>query len=566
VLEHPGSGLQPGRALVQPRAQVPAKQQIDSLPSRPGGEATLRGLQKWREFSSLLANSLSTESLLKQFLLQLRELTGVNRAAIFLRQPVTLLGNARAVGSGRILRSACAIGLSSGVLDSLELSLETGIGGYVFNHGRILWRDSSDAQNDAEVEREFSLLGVQVVVPILDRQTLVGLAAFDGRITGEPLSNEELEIIFHVLEQVGLGIRNVWFHDQLAANQKMLTDMLQQFSSGCLVVGRDLNILHCNDTARRFLLGIRRDSELQFSDLPVVLGSKIYQVLKSGAALAPFRFQPAEASKAVYQISVVPLQSHPSALPDSALMVIEDRTQSEQLHQLELEATNLRLIKSMADRLAHEIGNALVPLSTHQQLISDQYLDPDFRASLDVALAEGVKRISRLVNQMRFLSRDNVAVEESFPLGPLVEEAFREAQSHQAVKSALMKYDDSNQPPIVSGDRAALKHAFVEVFLNALQANPADAKIAVRLKADQAAPGKGKRWTEVEVQDNGSGFSSDALTKVPSPFYTTRTVGLGLGLTVTRKIIETHRGRLEIVNPPNSRHGLVRIFLPQSAN
>jgi nitrogen fixation/metabolism regulation signal transduction histidine kinase len=106
----------------------------------------------------------------------------------------------------------------------------------------------------------------------------------------------------------------------------------------------------------------------------------------------------------------------------------------------------------------------------------------------------------------------------------------------------------------------------VEVFLNALQANPADARIAVRWKADPVASGKGKRWTQVEVQDNGSGFSNEALNKVPSPFFTTRTVGLGLGLTVTRKIIETHRGRLEIVKPSSSQHGLVRIFLPQSAN
>lgn len=562
VLEQP-SALPAVRPPSTLRASVPAKG--GELAVRPGSEATLRALQKWREFSSLLSNSLSAESLLKQFLLQLRELTGVNRAALFLRQPVMLMGNARAVGSGRFLRSACALGLSSGVLDNLELSLETGIGGHLFHQGRILWRDSDEARADSEIEREFSLLGVQVVVPILDRQNLIGLAAFDGRITGEPLSNEELEIIFHVLEEVGLAIRNVWFHDQLVANQQMLTDMLRQFSSGCVVVGRDLNILHCNDTARRFLLGSRREAELQFSDLPVVLGSKAYQVLKSGAALSPFRFQPADNSKAVYQVSMVPLQSRPGGLPDSALMVIEDRTQTEQLQQLEVETNNLRLIKSMADRLAHEIGNALVPVSTHQQLIADQYLDPDFRASLDVALSDGVKRISRLVSQMRFLARDSIVSEESFPLGLLVEEAFREAQVHQPVKSALLKYDDSAQPPIVSGDRAALKHALVEVFLNALQANPKDARIAVRLKSDQGFNSRGRRWAQVEVQDNGAGFSPEALTKGPSPFYTTRTVGLGLGLTVTRKILETHHGKLEIVNPPDGLHGVVRIFLPQSA-
>jgi signal transduction histidine kinase len=532
--------------------------------SRPGSDATLRALQRWREFSGLLSNSLSAESLLKQFLLQLREITGVNRAAIFLRQPTTGVASGTSEG-GRFLRSASAIGLSTGVLDSLVLSLEAGVGGYLFHHGCILWRDSSEAQGDSEIEREFSLLGAQVVVPILDRQTLMGLAAFDGRITGEPMSREELEIIFHVLEEIGLAVRNIWFHDQLAANQQMLSDILRQFSSGCVVVGRDLNILHCNDTARRFLLGSKREADMQFSDLPVVLGSKVYQVLKSGAALAPFRFQPADASKAVYQVSIVPLQSRPAVAPDSALLVIEDRTQVEQLHQLELETGNLRLIKSMADRLAHEIGNALVPVSTHQQLLEDQYLDPDFRASLDIALSEGVKRISRLVNQMRFLARDSIGSENSFPLGPLVEEAFHEAQTHQPVKSALLKFDDANKSSVVSGDRAALKHAFVEVFLNALQANPSDARIAVRLKAAPGFNGHGKRWAQVEVEDSGSGFSPEALSRVPSPFFTTRTVGLGLGLTVTRKIIETHHGKLEIVKPTEAAHGVVRILLPQSA-
>src|SRR6185503_7449144 len=149
---------------------------------------------------------------------------------------------------------------------------------------------------------------------------------------------------------------------------------------------------------------------------------------------------------------------------------------------------------------------------------------------------------------------------------PLVEEAFREAQSQQPVKSALLKFDDGNKSSVVSGDRAALKHAFVEIFLNALQANPSEATIAVRLKPAPGFNGQGKRWAQVEVEDNGSGFTPEALSRVPSPFFTTRTVGLGLGLTVTRKIIETHHGKLEIVKPTETDHGVVRILLPQSAS
>jgi len=65
------------------------------------------------------------------------------------------------------------------------------------------------------------------------------------------------------------------------------------------------------------------------------------------------------------------------------------------------------------------------------------------------------------------------------------------------------------------------------------------------------------------VQDNGAGFTAEAAGKAPAPFYTTRNVGLGLGLTVSQKIIETHHGRLEIVKPQKTgQHGIVRVSLP----
>jgi C4-dicarboxylate-specific signal transduction histidine kinase len=67
------------------------------------------------------------------------------------------------------------------------------------------------------------------------------------------------------------------------------------------------------------------------------------------------------------------------------------------------------------------------------------------------------------------------------------------------------------------------------------------------------------------VRDNGAGFEPEAAQKAFAPFYTTRNVGLGLGLTVSRKIIETHHGRLEIVSPKTGEAGVVRIRLPLDA-
>jgi signal transduction histidine kinase len=514
-----------------------------------------------RDFSSIMTHTLDAEAMLKQFLQFLRDILSINRAAIFLNRPSAPLTEALSPEDARRLRAAAAIGLSSGLLQHFELSLDSGIGAQVHKLGRILRRDSDEARMDAEVQKEFDLLGAQVAVPIPDRETIIGVALFDGRVTGEPLVNVELEMIFHLLEQVGLALRNIWLHDQLAGNHEMMTDVLRELSSACIVFGRDLKVLHANKAARRhFGRKNERTGGLEFSDLPQMLGAKIYQVLKTGAALEPFRYEPENAPGTVYSVSVVPFQRGKVALPSSVLLTADDLSQSEQLRRLEVEAANLRLVRTMADRLAHEIGNAMVPLSTHQQLLVEKFADAEFRESLDHALAGGVKRVSRLLNQMRFLARDGQVQPEVFGLEKLIEEAYEDARQQQPIPGAQLKFENHAKPLVVSGDRAALKHALSEIMLNALQANPKSPQIGVKLHSES---GGGDFAVTIEVQDNGSGFSAEVARKVLAPFYTTRNVGLGLGLAVSQKIIETHHGKLEIVPSPS---GLVRVSLPAEAS
>ena len=511
-------------------------------------------------FSSILTHSLDAEAMLKQFLLFLRETLSVNRAAIFLNRPLPLTETPLPEDSRR-LRAVAAIGLSPDLLEHLGLSLDSGIGGQLSRLGRILRRDSDEARADAETQKEFELLGAQVAVPIPDREAIAGVAVFDVRITGEPLVNVELELIFHLLEQVGLALCNIELHDRLTGNHEMMTDVLRELSSACIVVGRDLKVLHANKAARRhFGQKNKRTGELEFSDLPQVLGAKIYQVLKTGAAMGPSRYEPENSPDTVYSVSVVPFQHGNSTVPVSALLTADDLTQTEQLRRLEVEAANLRLIKSMADRLAHEIGNALVPLATHQQLLAEKYKDKEFRESLDQALADGVKRVTRLINQMRFLAREGHIEQETFVVGKLIEEAYQEARKHQSADAGKLQFENGGKPVVITGDRAALKHALAEIMLNALQANPKEPKIGVTLHTD--ANRDGVPDVQIEVQDNGSGFTAEAARKAPAPFFTTRNVGLGLGLTVSRKIIETHHGKLEIVPPQAGQPGVVRVSLP----
>jgi nitrogen-specific signal transduction histidine kinase/DNA-binding response OmpR family regulator len=526
-------------------------------------QAHFNALEALRKFSGILTHSLKPQALLREFLLLLREVIGVNRAVIFLRHPASVFGSPAPEQEDRWLRSACAIGLEQAFLEHFALNLKTGVGAALRQHGRILKSSSAEAQGNREIAREFHLVGGTVAIPILDRETLLGVAVLDDRLTGDPYENEELSLLFHMLEEVGLAIRNSWLHDQLQTSHAMLTDILSNLGTACVVIGNNLAVLHSNASARRILLAENPDkAHLEFSDLPQELGSKVFTVMKTNISVPSFKYQFVALPEQNYFVAISPFQTQKAASADAALLIIENITSIERAKRLEVEASNLRLITTMAEHLAHEIGNSVVPLSTHQQLLESGMNDEEFRASLAQALGAGVKRITRLANQMMFLSRGKTDFGDQIRVNELIDEAFREAYVYQNGKVPDFGIAHGTEKLTVAGDHKALRHAFSEVLLNALQATPGESKkIVVSVNSIGA---NGHRGVNVEIRDGGAGFSAEAAERAPEPFFSTRNVGLGLGLTVTRKIIEDHKGRVEIGQPTAKGSGMVRITLPLS--
>jgi len=89
----------------------------------------------------------------------------------------------------------------------------------------------------------------------------------------------------------------------------MMAGILRDLSSACVVISRDLNILHANKTARKILQPGQPVRRTRFNDLPQVLGSRIYQVLKTGSAISNFRYEPPDSPGTVYHVTIAPFQS-----------------------------------------------------------------------------------------------------------------------------------------------------------------------------------------------------------------------------------------------------------------
>ncbi|MGH8017185.1 MAG: sensor histidine kinase, partial [Opitutaceae bacterium] len=238
-----------------------------------------------------------------------------------------------------------------------------------------------------------------------------------------------------------------------------------------------------------------------------------------------------------------------------AMLVMEDFTQIESAKRFEIEASKAKLISLIAKRFAHEIRNSLVPLATHEQLLESEYQNDDFRRSLKTALSRETTRIQRFTEQMLFLAQPPRTANETANLRDLVESCFHNVCGAVAPAGRLELTCDSDLP-LVRCHRSALEHALQEIITNALQANTVEAVVTTHI-----GPANGA-MLRITVRDSGPGFTTESAASATEPFFTTRNTGVGLGLTVARKIIEDHHGKLFIHVRADSADHDVEIQLP----
>jgi PAS domain-containing protein len=293
-----------------------------------------------RNFSSILTHSLNAEGMLRQFLLQLRDIVSLNRAAIFLRPNYSPFQGPPTPEESRRLRTAerhrawrrdCWSTLNFRWIRALAGN-SSGWGGScagaVTKCARI-WKR----------KRNLKCSGRRWPCPIFDRDSLLGVAVFDGRITGRTADQCGTGTDFPSARTSGAGGAQHLVARPIDRQSRDDGGVLRELNSACVVVSRDLKILHANKMARKYFnQTARMNGEMEFTDLPQALGAKIYQVLRSGSAIAPFKYEPEGAPGTIYTVTVAPFHKAGCGRPTSALLVLDDQTQSEQLRKLEVEA------------------------------------------------------------------------------------------------------------------------------------------------------------------------------------------------------------------------------------
>ncbi len=235
----------------------------------------------------------------------------------------------------------------------------------------------------------------------------------------------------------------------------------------------------------------------------------------------------------------------------------------ERLRRLEAElahANRVNMLGELTTSIAHEVSQPLGAMvasagACARWLAADPPAMAEARSALDNIVADG-KRAREVIARIRTLTKRQVPRMDLLDLNRKILEVLaltgQELRSHDIVLETRL----DNALPRVMGDRVQLQQVLLNLILNAIEAmsgvhdRPRELTIVSRADASNAVL--------VEVRDSGIGLDQNGAERVFDAFYTTKTDGLGIGLSISRSIVEAHGGRLWTA--PNEPHGAVFRF------
>ncbi|MDI3286644.1 response regulator [Polyangium sp. 15x6] len=226
----------------------------------------------------------------------------------------------------------------------------------------------------------------------------------------------------------------------------------------------------------------------------------------------------------------------------------------------ELMATNQRLthmnrvaaMSELAASIAHELNQPLAAILSNAQAARRllQKAPPDVTEAL-AALGDIVdddRRAATIIQRMRAMLKKGAPRTDGQDLNELAREVARLVGNDVLLRGATLRLDLAPGLPSVRGDGIQLQQVVLNLVVNALDAvadrPPGRRLVVVRTRGD------GKDRVVLSVEDSGKGIAPADMERVFEAFYTTKAEGLGVGLAISRSIVEAHGGRLSVENNP----------------
>ncbi len=223
------------------------------------------------------------------------------------------------------------------------------------------------------------------------------------------------------------------------------------------------------------------------------------------------------------------------------LSALKDRDQKIKSQQKELlQSEKLAAIGQLSAEVVHEIRNPLNSISLNIDWLQSEITDsnPEIRKTLQ-SISREVERLAQITESYLVRARVRPNENQSTEINSLLEEIVHFERGE--VSGIEIETELAEKQLFIKTDRSKIKQAFINVLKNAKEAMPGGGKIRIKTSFDQGL-------AQIMFSDSGPGMSDEVKSKSFLPFFTTKTTGTGLGLSLTKEIVEAAKGKILVAS------------------
>ncbi|MFQ5989165.1 MAG: PAS domain-containing protein [Candidatus Methylomirabilales bacterium] len=361
--------------------------------------------------------------------------------------------------------------------------------------------------------------------------------------------------------------------------------ILDSLPLGLYVIDRSFTIVAWNRT-RETGPGLRREDVIGrnlFEVLPSLRRTRIEeefrQVFETGATPQVEEESVVEGERRTFRISKVPLTNGRGEVTH-VITLVEDITERRRIERQLLANEKLAGIGQLASGIAHELNNPMATIAScaeallkHSRDLTPALQDAEYLRQYPRIIEDEVYRCKGILAGLSDLSREGGGEQRPIDLSALLEGTLRVLGYEVRSRGITVKHDFDDGLPLLVGNEAELRQAFLALLINALEAMDAGGILTVRARMTgsrtraslglPAALRSSVHGIQVEIEDTGRGVSPDLLPRVFEPFFSTKPPGkgAGLGLYIAEGIVSAHGGRIDI-HSVEGKWTVVRVYFP----
>ena len=226
-----------------------------------------------------------------------------------------------------------------------------------------------------------------------------------------------------------------------------------------------------------------------------------------------------------------------------ALIVFQDITEIKVLEEKLKQADRLAALGTLSAGLAHEIKNPLSAIKTFVQLLPKKAENASFMEKFNVTVPREIDRINQLVEDLLELTRKRVRPMVDIDANRLILQVIDLHGEEMQRRHIMFENNLEKGFPLIHGDSETLYRAFSNLVINAIQAMPNGGSLSICSEMDHASS-----VVKLIFKDTGIGMDAETSKNLFNPFFTTKDKGVGLGMALTQKIIEDHRGAIDVMS------------------